>query len=160
MGGILIILLMIATAIVAVLFSGLIPRSKSETLFSYIKDKTFSIYSETIHLVSNIKFSDLKNLRSFSDLIGYSRSKKISVCESDLNTKSDTELDMNVLNCRVQLTKLKEGKKIYDALGVEICGSIHTPGDNHNASLFISISDICGTRSWINFEGINSAGML
>ena len=148
MGGILIILLIITTAIVIVLFSGLIPRSKSEILFSSIKDKTFSIYFEIIHLVSNIKFSDLKSLRSFSDLIGYFRSKKIRVCESDLNTKSETEPDMNVLNCRVQLTKLKEGKKFYDALSVEICGSIHTPGEKQNASLRISISDVT--------EGLNN----
>ena len=145
MGGILIILLIIATAIVALLFSGLLSRSKSE---SSLKNKIISDCSEFVHLITSVKYEELKNLHSFSELIEYFKSKKICEYESVLNTNSETEPDMSVLNCRVQLTRVKEGKKFYDALGVEMCGSIHAPDDNYNAGLRISISDIT--------EGLNN----
>jgi hypothetical protein len=147
MGGIFIIFLILTAVIAAILFSVLIILSKSGNPFFPIKNKIVSVYSEMIRLVKNIKFSDLKNIRSFSDLVEYFKIKKISACESDLNTYSKTELDINVLNCRVQLTRLKEGNNSYDAFGVEMCGSIHTPDDNHNASLQISISDITEGRN-------------
>lgn len=142
MGGILIILLVVATAIAAVLCYVLIIRSKADISFSSMKDNIISVCSHFFHLVTNIKFCDLKKLRSFSDLVVYLRTKKISVCNPDLNINSGTEPDLGVLNCRVQLTKIQEGKQSYDALGVEMRGEIHAPDDNHNASLHISISDI------------------
>jgi len=49
---------------------------------------------------------------------------------------------MRVLNCRVQWTKLEEENSVYDAFSVEICGSIHAPGDNCDTTLQISIMDV------------------
>ena len=51
-------------------------------------------------------------------------------------------LDMNILNCRIQMTELKEGDAVYDAFAVEICGSIHAPNDTCRATLNISIQDV------------------
>jgi len=51
-------------------------------------------------------------------------------------------LDMNILNCRVQMTETKDGDAVYDAFAVEICGSIHAPSDTCGATLNISIQDV------------------
>ncbi len=52
--------------------------------------------------------------------------------------------DMQILNCRVQLTKQKKGASACDAFAVEICGSIHNPRlqSQTDTILKISITDI------------------
>lgn len=50
--------------------------------------------------------------------------------------------DMEVLNCRVQLTRLKEDNQIFDAFVVEIAGTIHTIAEMLHTTLQISIADI------------------
>jgi len=52
--------------------------------------------------------------------------------------------DMQILNCRVQLTKQKKDTSACDAFAVEICGSIHNPCPQTQTDtiLKISITDI------------------
>lgn len=50
--------------------------------------------------------------------------------------------DMSVLNCRIQWIKLEEENNIYDALSLEICGTIHAPNDKCDTALQISILDV------------------
>lgn len=51
-------------------------------------------------------------------------------------------VDMSVLNCRIQWIKLEEDNNIYDALSLEICGSIHAPNDMCDTTLQVSILDV------------------
>jgi tellurite resistance protein len=53
-----------------------------------------------------------------------------------------TSIDMSVLNCRIQWIKLEEENNIYDALSVEICGTIQAPNDKCDTTLQISILDV------------------
>ncbi len=50
--------------------------------------------------------------------------------------------DLGVLNCRVRLTRQKTGNWLSDAFGVEICGSLHAPGDMHNVAVKVYIKDV------------------
>lgn len=50
--------------------------------------------------------------------------------------------DLRVLNCRVQLTKQKDGDCVSDVFIVEVCGSICAPGDMHYTRVEIFIGDI------------------
>jgi len=50
--------------------------------------------------------------------------------------------DLGVLNCRVRLTRQKTGNWLSDAFGVEICGSLHAPGDMHNVAVRVFIKDV------------------
>ncbi|MBN1974971.1 MAG: TerB family tellurite resistance protein [Sedimentisphaerales bacterium] len=79
-----------------------------------------------LSIISNIKFRIL-------DLLP----KKFGISHSESN-----EVDLNVLNCRVQPAIHKDGKDVYDAFAVEICGSIHTPCERLHSSLRINILDI------------------
>lgn len=50
--------------------------------------------------------------------------------------------DMAVLNCRVQLTRMKEENQIFDAFIVEIAGTIHALTEMLHTTLQISIADV------------------
>jgi len=58
------------------------------------------------------------------------------------NTGCSVLPDLRALNCRVRLTKQKNGSTLSDVFCVEICGSIHAPGGMHYAIIRISIADI------------------
>jgi hypothetical protein len=58
-----------------------------------------------------------------------------------LNTDHN-QPDMNSLNCRIQPSVYKDGTGAFDALSVEMCGTINLPADGCNAGLMISILDI------------------
>ena len=51
-------------------------------------------------------------------------------------------IDMSVLNCRIQWIKLEEQNNIYDALSLEIRGTIRAPNDKCDTTLQISILDV------------------
>ena len=50
--------------------------------------------------------------------------------------------DLQALNCRVRLTKQQKEESVFDVFTVEICGSIHAPGDMHSAIVRILIMDV------------------
>jgi len=61
---------------------------------------------------------------------------------SPLMTTPYKQPDMAVLNCRVQLTRLKEDNQIFDAFIVEITGTIHALAEMLHTTLQISIADV------------------
>jgi tellurite resistance protein len=61
---------------------------------------------------------------------------------SNQDTEASTGPDLNVLNCRVRLTRHEKVKSGFDAFTVEIRGSIHAPSDMHHTTLRVSIADI------------------
>jgi tellurite resistance protein len=50
--------------------------------------------------------------------------------------------DIEVLNCRIELTKQEKENPVSDVFAVKICGSIRAAGDTCYASLKISIMDV------------------
>ncbi len=69
-------------------------------------------------------------------------------CDAEPDQRVDlyAPCDMDVLNCRVLISELKEGDNVYGAFAVEICGSIHAPNDMRNATLRITIHDVTDGR--------------
>jgi len=63
---------------------------------------------------------------------------------SNQNVDQAPQLNMDALNCRVELTKQEKENPVSDAFTIKICGSIHAPDDTHYTSLKISIMDITG----------------
>ncbi len=110
----------------------------------------FSLINRTklAELVSRLRSGDLISNFSFSGLINYikvSVSPKANPNPSSI--ESSAQLDLTVLNCRVQLTKQQENNSDSDAFSVEICGSIHAPQDVSSANLSISIVDVTEPKS-------------
>ncbi len=60
----------------------------------------------------------------------------------DKHTAPSEQLNLSVLNCRVRLTRQEKSEAAFDVLTVEICGSIHAPGDACFAVVRISITDV------------------
>ncbi|MHC4534138.1 MAG: tellurite resistance TerB family protein [Planctomycetota bacterium] len=103
-----------------------------------------------ILLINRVKFAELINrLRSgdfirhlsFSDLIKHVTVTAPPQKKSIQSIEFSPELDLTVLNCRVQLSKQQDGDSCYDAFNVEMCGSIHARRDVQSATLSISIVD-------------------
>ncbi|MBA7484700.1 hypothetical protein ES707_20230 [subsurface metagenome] len=92
--------------------------------------------------VSMILFNLISHF-NFSRLVNYIKVLVLPKAEPNQGIDSCSELDMSVLNCCVQLKKQQK----YDAFDVQICGSIHTPGNVHSATLRISIMDITDSIS-------------
>jgi tellurite resistance protein len=94
-------------------------------------------------LINRLRSGDFISHFSFSDLI---KRFKVAISPSPKKKTKPSiefspELDLNVLNCRVKLSKYQDGDCISDAFEVEICGSIHAPRDVQSATLKISIMD-------------------
>lgn len=66
---------------------------------------------------------------------------------SNPDAEQTPQPDMEVLNCRVELTKQEKENPASDVFAVKICGSIHAPCDAHHTSLKISIMDITDANS-------------
>jgi hypothetical protein len=77
--------------------------------------------------------SDLLKASKFSTLCGTGSDKYI--CPSE-------QFNLSALNCRVRLTRQEKSETAFNALTVEICGSIHAPRDVFFAVVRISITDV------------------
>ena len=108
-----------------------IAASISMILFSLINRNKLA------ELLSRLKSVDLINHFSFSRLVKYTKLLVFHKAELNQGIDSCAELDLSVLNCRVQLTKQQEN----DAFDVQICGSIHAPSNVHSATMRLSILD-------------------
>ena len=75
------------------------------------------------------------------EFISQAKSQILSRRIANLSSAQLICLDMNALNCRVNLTESKAENRVPE-FTVEICGSIRAPDDGHYASLKISVSDI------------------
>jgi len=110
-------------------------------------------------LVRNPKFRDFISHIRLTELIN--RLKFLVLCKinpgfsagrlpaprsgvPDQSIQPSAQPDLTVLNCRVQLTKQKEGNRVFNAFAVQIAGSIHAPSDppETDTTLRISIMDV------------------
>jgi uncharacterized tellurite resistance protein B-like protein len=121
MVGFLILLLAVELIIAVLIFPDIMGLSRLASLLTRFKNKTSSVQQEFTQSDSH-----------FSSPI-----QDLPVAEVE-----NEEPDLDVLNCRIQQTNHQEGDNFVDAFSVEICGTIHAPGDNHNAVVKISIQDI------------------
>ncbi len=155
MGGFLILIVVVAVACAAIFFPaastrverrggwpGLLGRSKFAELITRFRHKTLFVCSRFVRSISRITYKDLSSLRSFSDLGNYFKTQLLFEADSCNSSDQHKEPDLGILNCRIQQTIQKENNSVVDALGVEICGSIHAPGDMHHTTLRISIQDV------------------
>jgi len=79
---------------------------------------------------------------TLSRLINRIRPAILPGAVSNQNVDQPPQPDMEILNCRVELTKQKKENHVSDVFAVEICGSFHAPSDTHYTSLKISIMDV------------------
>jgi tellurite resistance protein len=126
MSGFLFIILIALTAALAVILSGFGSGLRIKALDCW--QKLFERDSE----------NPLRMSEHFSKI----KSRFLHQAEPEKLQEFSPPIDMNGLNCQVQWTKLIEEKGVYDALSLEICGSIHAPNDMCDTSLQISILDI------------------
>jgi len=94
-----------------------------------------NLYNQTATLITNIKQLKI--------------SKEHTLCNNlkehvlpDYLTNIDQKPDLNRLNCRIQLAELKKGDYCYDALNIQICGTITALQKNELISMRVTIDDI------------------
>jgi hypothetical protein len=126
MSGLLFLVLIVLTAFVAAALSGFTGRLRIRALDCWLK--TFE--------------RDSSNQLGMSEQLSKIKSRLLRQAEPEKFQEFSPPIDMNGLNCQVQWTKLEEEKGVYDALSLEICGSIHAPNDMCDTTLRISIMDI------------------
>jgi hypothetical protein len=101
-------------------------------------------------------FLDLHKCFVFKDLLNHFKCHILFLCgkykerflrnSNNQNTKSPASPDIRTLNCRVELTKQKQGDSTFDAFIVSICGSIHSPVDSQDTSVVLKVSIMDMTR--------------
>ena len=117
----------------AVIFPGFIGRFRLRVL---------DYWSKLLELVNRTVFRDLANQLRMPSQFSKIKSRLLHQAEPDRFQESSPPIDMGVLNCRIQWTKLEEENSVYDAFSLEICGSIHAPNDMCETTLQISILDV------------------
>ena len=133
MGTLLILVSVLLAASAAVVFSGLVDRSELTRFAHQLARTAQSCLSEFPGWIGRFKRSNL-SVRTKSGVLtgaGYGS-----------DPGSPSPVDIRILNCRVQLRKLKEDNRVCDALGVEVCGSIHAAAEGCQAALKVSILDV------------------
>ncbi len=133
MGTLLIVVSILLAASAAVVFSGLVDRSELARFTHRFMRTARVCLSEVPAWIRRFKQPNLL-VRSKSGIMTGEE------CRS--NPDYPSPVDIRILNCRVQLKKLKEDNRLCDALGVEICGSIHTATEGCQAALKVSILDV------------------
>jgi tellurite resistance protein len=125
--------------------------SAKATLFRFISQAKFFLRAFLIQTsVKLLSFAKATLFRFISQAKVLISSEKITNLDSN---KVDC-LDMNALNCRINLTESKAENRVPEftplekkavsltGFTVEICGSIRAPDDGHYASIKISVMDI------------------
>ena len=133
MGKLLIIVSIMLAASVAVISPGFIRRFRLRVI---------DHWSKFLELADRTVFRDLTNQLRMPEKFSKIKSRLLRQAEPDRFQESSPSIDMRVLNCRVQWTKLEEENSVYDAFSLEICGSIHAPNDMCDTTLQISILDV------------------
>ena len=133
MGKLLIPVSIILAAFVALFFPGLTGRLKLIALDYWLK---------LLELIDRAVFRDLTSQLRMPNQFSKIKSQLLHQAKPDRFLESILPIDMRVLNCRIQWTKLEEENNIYDAFCLEICGSIHAPNDMYDTTLQISILDV------------------
>jgi len=96
------------------------------------------------NLVQGIKLDDWIGPEGFSVWIRRTKSRILRGAGRDGSAEYSEQLDLSVLNCRVQLTKQEKDDGV-DAFKVEICGAVRAPSgppEERCISLRISILDV------------------
>jgi len=99
-------------------------------------------WSKLIELIDRRVFRDLANQLRVPEKFSKIKSRFLHQAEPEEFQESSPPIDMKLLNCRIQWTKLEEENSVFDALSLEICGLINAPSDMCETTLQISILDI------------------
>jgi len=122
------------------------PRVFSRSTFSEMMGH-FSLLSRTawskLHdLIDRTELTGLVSRRNVSGLVDRIKFSLLREADPSRTIAGSAQLDLSVLNCRVQLTKRRKNDSIRDVFTVEICGSIRAPSDMHYTTLRASIEDV------------------
>jgi tellurite resistance protein len=125
--------LIVLTAFVAVILSGFFSRFRLRVLDYWLK---------LLELLDHNVSGDSKNQQGMPAQFSKIKSRFMQQSKPEKSWEFYKPINMDALNCRVQWIKLEEENNIYDALSLEICGSIHAPNDMCDTILQISILDL------------------
>ena len=134
MTGYLILFSVLLAASAAVIFSGVLDR------FGWIKLPTCITCHYTAFMsclsewINRIRFSMARLIETKIE------NRRLKIAGEEL--LSSEPADMDLLNCRVQTSKLKENGETYDAFNVDICGSIRAQKNGCQSFITISLQDI------------------
>lgn len=123
MGGLFILFLAVAVVVVVIIYPEIVVRSKFA------------------RAIRGIRYKDISGLRSFSDVVSYFKGLFLPNADLEQTSNQNDKPDLDVLNCRITEIIQKENNEVVNAFSVEICGSIRSPGDQHHATVRISIQD-------------------
>jgi len=104
--------------------------------------RVLDYWTKLLEMVDHTVFRDLANQLRMPEKFGKVKSRFLHQAQPDRVQESSPPIDMGVLNCRVQWTKLEEDNNVFDAFSLEICGLIHAPNDMCETTLQISILDV------------------
>ena len=100
--------------------------------------RVMDYWSKLLEMVDRTVLKDLANRLMY----GKVKSRTMRQAEPERFQESTPSIDLKLLNCRIQWTKLEEENSVYDAFSLEICGLIHAPSDMCETTLQISILDV------------------
>lgn len=107
-----------------------------------LRRKSLEYWSQIFSMDDSPKFKGRMNRQRTPEKFGRFKSRFLNQAAADRFEGIPRPIDMGILNCRVQWTKLEEEKSVYDAFDIEICGSIQATSDNCDTTLQISILDV------------------
>jgi Tellurite resistance protein TerB len=137
MGTILILISVLLAASAAVVFSGLVDGPRLTLLARQLRQTARAAFSELGESLGRFKPSNS---------LTHTRSGILTDTGCGSNPEAPAPIDIRILNCRVLLKKLKGDNGVSDALGVEICGSIHAASEGCRAALNVSVLDVTDGR--------------
>ena len=125
--------LIVLIASVAVIFSGFFSRFRLRVLDYWLK---------LLDLLDHNVSGDSKSQQGMPAQFNKIKSRFLQQSKPEKSWEFYQPINMDALNCRAQWIKLEEENNIYDALSLEICGSIHSPNGMCDTILQISILDV------------------
>jgi len=138
-------ILLVASA--AVIFPGFLSRSGLKELANRLRFAILGCRSKLMELIDPVVLRNLADELSFSKLFDYIKLRFFREAERERLPEPSPLINMNALNCQVRWTKLIEETAVFDALSVDICGTIRAESDMRDTILQISIVDITDRES-------------
>ena len=143
-----------------VIFSGVFDRFGGTTLPARLLLKASPYLSRLCEWVERIGLKESVE-RQKSKLVDLVRDRMSNSTESNEDSPSSGLVDMSLLNCRVQISELKENNESYDAFNVDICGTIHAEKNGCQTFITISLNDVTDgssapVQTWTNESSMSA----
>lgn len=120
----------------------LVSRSTFSELMAHFSLLRRTTPSKLHDLIDHTELTSLINREKVSGLVNRIKFLLLRAVDHSQSIAGSAQLDLSVLNCRVQLNKQQKDDSVLDVFTVEICGSIRAPSDMHYTTLRASIEDV------------------